>query len=138
MLDVRLFGFEPGVHHAVNLVLHILSTLLLFSALRRMTGAPGRSAFVAALFAAHPLHVESVARVAERKDVLSTFFCMLALRCYARYVRQPGTARYAMVALCLGLGLLAKPMLVTLPFALLLIDVWPLKRVKPGAGSKAI
>jgi len=138
MLDVRLFGFDPGAHHAVNVALHILSTLLLFGVLLSMTSAPGRSAFVAALFAAHPLHVESVAWIAERKDVLSTVFWMLTIWCYTLYVRDQRRSRFAMVVLCLGLGLLAKPMLVTLPFVLLLLDFWPLERVKFAPGQQAV
>lgn len=128
MMDVQLFGMNAGLHHVVNLLLHVLSTLLLFGILQRMTGAMGKSAFVAALFAVHPLHVESVAWAAERKDVLSTVFFMLTLWAYVHYVRQPGWRRSATVAACLALGLLAKPMLVTLPILLLLLDVWPLRR----------
>jgi len=128
MMDVQLFGMNAGLHHVVNLLLHVLSTLLLFGVLRRMTGAMGKSAFVAALFAVHPLHVESVAWAAERKDVLSTVFFMLTLWAYAHYVRRQGWRRYATVAACLALGLLAKPMLVTLPMLLVLLDVWPLRR----------
>ena len=128
MLDVQVFGMNPGAHHVVNLVLHVLSTVLLFGILQRMTGETGKSAFVAALFAVHPLHVESVAWAAERKDVLSTVFFMLTLWAYLYYVRQPSWRRYVGVAACLALGLMAKPMLVTLPILLLLLDVWPLKR----------
>jgi tetratricopeptide (TPR) repeat protein len=128
MLDVQLFGMNPGAHHVVNLVLHVLSTVLLFGVLHRMTGETGKSAFVAALFAVHPLHVESVAWAAERKDVLSTVFFMLTLWAYLYYVRQPSWRRYVGVAVCLALGLMAKPMLVTLPILLLLLDLWPLKR----------
>jgi protein O-mannosyl-transferase len=129
MLDVELYGLNAGGHHLSNLFLHIASTLLLFGLLRRMTGALGRSAFVAALFAVHPLHVESVAWVAERKDVLSTFFWMLTLWAYVSYVRKPGWGRYLAALVCFALGLAAKPMLVTLPLALLLLDVWPLGRL---------
>ena len=128
MADVGLFGPAAGPHHAVNLLLHVANTLLLFGALRRMTGAAGRSAFVAALFAVHPLHVESVAWITERKDVLSTLFLVLALLAYAGHVRRPGWPRYLAVAGCFALGLMAKPMIVTLPALLLLLDVWPLKR----------
>ncbi|HEX8943119.1 MAG TPA: tetratricopeptide repeat protein, partial [Gemmatimonadaceae bacterium] len=129
MLDVQLFGMNAGAHHAVNLVLHVLNTLLLFGVLQRMTGATWRSALVAALFAIHPLHVESVAWVSERKDVLSTFFWMLTLLAYGAYVRKSGARRFALVLLLFALGLLAKPMVVTLPFVLLLLDVWPLRRI---------
>ena len=129
-LDVQLFGLNPGAHHLVNAALHAANTALLFLALARMTGARGRSALVAALFAVHPLHVESVAWVAERKDVLSAFFGLLALFCYARYAGRPGPRRYALVALCFGLSLLAKPTWVTLPALLLLLDGWPLQRLQ--------
>jgi len=132
MLDVELYGLNAGGHHLNNLILHIVNTVLLFGVLRMMTGALGRSAFVAALFAAHPLHVESVAWVSERKDVLSTLFWMLTLWGYVWYVRRPGRDRYLAVVLLFAMGLMAKPMLVTLPFVLLLLDVWPLGRVSLG------
>ncbi len=130
MLDCELFGLEAGYHHLVNVLLHILNSMLLYLVLRRMTGAIWRSAMVAALFALHPLHVESVAWVSERKDVLSTLFFMLTLWAYGWYVERPGPARYVPVFLCLALGLMAKPMLVTLPFVLLLLDYWPLRRLR--------
>ena len=129
MLDVQFYGLDPGPHHLTNLLFHIANTLLLFGLLHRMTGALGRSAFVAGLFAVHPLHVESVAWVAERKDVLSTLFWMLTLWAYVEYVRRPGLRRYWPVLLFFALGLMAKQMLVTLPFVLLLLDFWPLGRV---------
>ena len=129
MLDVQLYGFNAGAHHLTNLLLHIANTLLLFWALFQMTRALGRSAFVAALFAVHPLHVESVAWVAERKDVLSTLFWMLTVCAYIGYVRQPRSARYLAVISFFAVGLMAKPMLVTLPFVLLLLDFWPLGRL---------
>ncbi len=129
MLDVQLYGLNPGPHHLTNLLFHIANTLLLFGLLHRMTGALGRSAFVAGLFAVHPLHVESVAWVAERKDVLSTLFWMLTLWAYVAYVRRPRLRRYLAVLLFFALGLMAKPMLVTLPFVLLLLDFWPLGRL---------
>jgi tetratricopeptide (TPR) repeat protein len=129
MVDVQLYGLNAGSHHVTNLLLHIANTILLFGLLYRMTAALGRSAFVAGLFAAHPLHVESVAWVTERKDVLSTMFWLLALWAYVGYTRQPRWDRYLRVLLFFALGLMAKPMLVTLPFALLLLDVWPLRRV---------
>jgi hypothetical protein len=132
MLDCELFGMDPLGHHLTSLLLHTASVVLLFEALRRLTrDQPGdlwRSAFVAALFAVHPTHVESVAWIAERKDVLSGFFWMLTLLAWERYVRQPSWKRYAVVALSLAAGLLSKPMVVTLPFVLLLLDVWPLDR----------
>ncbi|MGA2033253.1 MAG: hypothetical protein ABSG68_13425, partial [Thermoguttaceae bacterium] len=129
MLDITLFGPKAGPHHAVNLVLHTVNVLLLFWWLRWMTGAVWSSGVVAALFAVHPLHVESVAWVAERKDMLSTLIGLLTLLAYLYYSRRPGLARYALVFLLFGLGLLAKPMLVTLPFVLLLLDYWPLNRI---------
>jgi tetratricopeptide (TPR) repeat protein len=129
MLDVQVFGMSAGPHHLTNLAFHVINTLLLFTALRRMTGAVGRSAFAAALFAVHPLHVESVAWVSERKDVLSAFFWMLTLLAYIEYVRHSGVRRYLLVALMIAFGLLAKPMVVTLPFVLLLLDVWPFQRI---------
>jgi Flp pilus assembly protein TadD len=137
MLDVQLFGLDAGGHHLMSLLFHLANTLLLFIVLRSMTGALWRSGFVAALFALHPLHVESVAWVAERKDVLSTLFWMLTLWCYVAYVRKPGLRRYWPVLLCFALGLLAKQMAVTLPFVLLLLDYWPLKRLGPE-GSAAL
>lgn len=128
MLDVEVFGVNPGPHHLINLLFHILNTLLLFVLLQRATGATGRSALVAALFALHPLHVESVAWVSERKDVLSTLFFMATLWAYITYTRDPVLRRYIAVFILLALGLMAKPMLVTLPFVLLLLDIWPLQR----------
>ena len=133
MLDWQLFGDRPGLHHYVNLVLHLANTVGLFLVLRAMTRAGWRSALVAALFALHPLHVESVAWVAERKDVLSTFFGIVALGAYARYAAGPGVFRYLVVLAAFTLSLLAKPMLVTLPFVFLLLDWWPLRRWIPAA-----
>ena len=129
MLDYRLFGLNSGGHHLVNVLLHLLSTFLLFAILSRMTGSRWRSAFVAALFALHPLHVESVAWVAERKDVLSGLFWMLTLWGYVRYVERPKPGRYLLVLLPFCLGLMSKAMIVTLPFVLLLLDIWPLRRL---------
>jgi Flp pilus assembly protein TadD len=128
MTDVTIFGVVAGPHHLVNVALHVASTLLLFAVLVQMTGAAGRSAFVAALFGVHPMHVESVAWIAERKDVLSGLLFTLTLWAYLRYTRRPGPGRYLLVCLLFVLGLMAKPMLVTLPFLLLLLDVWPLGR----------
>ena len=129
MLDCELYGLNAGAHHLTSLLFHAANTLLLFLVLSRMTGTAWRSALVAALFALHPLHVESVAWVAERKDVLSAFFWMLTLGAYARYVERPRPASYVAVLVFLALGLMAKPMLVTLPFVLLLLDFWPLHRL---------
>ena len=128
MLDCQIFGLNAGSHLLVNALMHAVNCLLLFLFLRRVTGAKWRSAIVAALFALHPLHVESVAWAAERKDTLSTFFGLLSLLAYARYVETPSWKRYALVAVALALGLTAKPMLVTWPFVLLLLDYWPLRR----------
>jgi Flp pilus assembly protein TadD len=128
MLDVELGGLNPSGHHMTSLLFHIANTVLLFWVLLRMTRAPWSSSFVAVLFGLHPLHVESVAWVAERKDVLSTFFWMLTLWAYAYYVERQTLKRYVLVVLCFILGLLSKPMLVTLPFVLLLLDYWPLGR----------
>jgi len=128
MLDTELFGLDPGRHHLVNVLFHTLNTVALFLLLTAMTGTLWRSAAVAALFGVHPLHVESVAWVAERKDVLSTLFWFLAAAAYLRYARRPAWGRYLPVAALFTLGLMAKPMLVTLPFVLLLLDFWPLGR----------
>ncbi|MDI6829493.1 MAG: glycosyltransferase family 39 protein, partial [Armatimonadota bacterium] len=119
MIDYRLFGLKAGGHHFTSLLLHLLNSFLLLYVLNLMAGSFWRSAFVAALFALHPLHVESVAWVAERKDVLSTFFCMLTLWAYIRYVKSPKIKTYIPVITLFSLGLMSKPMLVTLPFLLL-------------------
>ena len=152
-LDCTLFGLNPAGHHAVSLLFHIANTLLIFFFLRWVTGAVGRSALVAALFAWHPLHVESVAWISERKDVLSTFFWMGTLIAYAGYARArsrqepPETASnsparrrqagafYALTLLLFALGLMSKPMVVTLPFVLLLLDFWPLNRIRVRAAE---
>ncbi len=131
MLDASL-GASPAVFHGTNVALHVLNVLFLFQALLGMTGLPWRGAFVAALFAIHPLHVESVAWVTERKDVLSTLFWMLTLLAYARWAERKGAARYALVVGAFVLGLLSKPMLVSLPLVLLLLDLWPLDRLPIG------
>ena len=136
MLDWELFGPNPRWHHLESLLFHTASALLLFLVLKRMTGVIWQSAFVAAAFALHPLHVESVAWAAERKDVLSTFFWFLTMLSYVLYVEKPKTGRYLLVTLSLCLGLMAKPMLVTLPFVLLLLDYWPLQRFqRPSKGT---
>jgi hypothetical protein len=139
MIDVELFGLEAGGHHAVNVALHVGATVLLLGAFLHMTGAWAPSAFVAAVFALHPLHVESVAWIAERRDVLSGFFFALALFIYPRWVAAAERGRALGLALLAtaALGLLAKPMLVTLPFVLLLLDLWPLRRLDPGATGLA-
>ena len=131
MLDCELYGLNPRGHHLTNVLLHMANAILLFVVLRWMTGAIWRSGLVAALFALHPLHVESVAWAAERKDVLSTFFWLLTMVAYVHYVNRPGGKRYLLVLVTFFLGLMAKPMLVTLPFVLLLLDYWPLNRFKP-------
>ncbi|MDM8525127.1 tetratricopeptide repeat protein [Desulfococcaceae bacterium HSG8] len=129
MTDIQLYGINPGQHHLTNVLLHIMNSLLLFFVLRRMTGDLWKSGFAAALFALHPLHAESVAWVSERKDLLSTFFWMLTLWSYIRYVESPGMNTGLPVLVCFTLGLMSKPMLVTLPFVLLLLDYWPLNRL---------
>jgi protein O-mannosyl-transferase len=129
MLDCQFFGLESGWHHLHNVLLHALAAVLLCMFLQRATGTRWRSALVAFLFALHPLHVQSVAWVAERKDVLSACFWFLTLWLYVRYAERPGAGRYLTVALSFWLGLMAKPMMVTLPFVLLLLDYWPLARL---------
>jgi tetratricopeptide (TPR) repeat protein len=143
MLDCELYGLNPRGHHLTSLLLHAASTLLLFEFLRRSTGRPLPSAAVAALFAVHPTHVESVAWVAERKDVLCGFLWMATLAAYLRYARRPSIGRYLAVAALCAASLAAKPMAVTLPFVLLLMDVWPLGRLRiagggPGSGAGAL
>lgn len=130
MLDWRLYGSNAGGHHLTNLIFHIANTLLLFIVLKQMTQRTWPSAFVAALFALHPLHVESVAWVSERKDVLSTFFWLLTMWAYIRFVNRRRISNYLLIVAFFALGLMAKPMLVTLPFVLLLLDYWPLNRIK--------
>src|SRR5437773_6751811 len=128
MLDCQLFGARPGALVLGNLFLHLANALLVFLVLERATRETWKSLFVAGLFALHPLHVESVAWISERKDVLSTLFWMLTMLFYVRYADRPAPLRLVPAIVCLGLGLMAKPMLVTLPFVLLLLDVWPLRR----------
>ena len=130
MLDYQLFRLNPGAFHLVNVFFHALNTVLVFWVFKRMTGTPWPSAFVAGVFAVHPLHIESVAWIAERKDVLSSFFAMLTLWAYVRYVERPRFWPYFLALLFFALGLMAKPMLVTLPFLLLLLDFWPLGRLR--------
>ncbi len=136
MLDGELYGNYAGGYHWTNVMLHLANTLLLFLVLQRMTGAWWRSGFVAALFAVHPLHVESVAWVAERKDVLSGFFWFLTLGVYVRYVESPSAVRYFLVVVFFVLGLMSKPMVVTLPLVLLLLDFWPLGRPEFREGRR--
>jgi len=128
MLVVQVFALNPAAHHLVNVLLHSANTALLFLLLNALTGGLLRSAVVAAFFALHPLHVESVAWVAELKDVLSTFFGLLTIYLYVWYLKQPNLRRYALMLICFALGLMAKPMLVTLPVLLLFLDYWPLRR----------
>ena len=130
MMDCQFYGLNPAGHHLTSLLFHIANTLLLFLLLNRLTSALWRSALVAAFFAWHPLHVESVAWVAERKDVLSTFFWLLTLLAYARYTRKPNVPGYLWTLLLFACGLMSKPMVVTLPLVALLIDFWPLNRFK--------
>src|SRR5262245_20510376 len=129
MLDCQLYGLNAGGHHLTNVILHTISVLLLFLVLKQMTAAVWQSAFAATLFAIHPLHVESVAWIAERKDVLSAVFFMLTLAAYVQYTRAPSALRYMLVVLLFAFGLMSKPMLVTLPLLLLLLDYWPLDRI---------
>ena len=138
MADCQFFGVNAGGHHAVSILLHAAAAVLLFLALRKLTAARWPSAFVAFLFALHPLHVESAAWISERKDVLCALFWFLALFCYARYVERPGAARYLEVLAAFCLGLMAKPMIVTLPFVLLLLDAWPLQRLSRAAVREKI
>ena len=128
MLDIRLYGLNPKGHHLTSLVLHIANSLLLFLVFARMTGSIWRSCFVASIFAFHPINIESVAWAAERKNVLSTFFWLLTMWAYVHYLQKRNLARYSTVVLFFAIGLMSKAMLVTLPFVLLLLDYWPLKR----------
>jgi len=134
LTDAELYGMDLGKHHLTSLLFHILNTLLLFIVCRKMTGRPWRSGLIAALFALHPLHVESVAWLAERKDMLCGFFWMLTLWAYYRYIKTPGLKNYLVVFLFLLMGLMSKPMAVTLPFVLLLLDFWPFGRIDIGQG----
>ncbi len=138
MLDVQLFGLNPWGHHLVNVLFHVANSLLLFVILRKLTAALWRSLFVAAIFALHPLHVESVAWIAERKDVLSTFFGFLAILAYVDFTRSSKTSRYLLVLLFFVLSLMAKQMFVTFPFLLLLLDYWPLQRWNPSPSNSGI
>ena len=137
MLDCQLFGLNAGGHHFISALLHSIAAVLLFLVLREMTGALWPSAFVAAIFAVHPLHVESVAWAAERKDVLSAVFFFLILGVYVRYVRRPTRFRYLVIALLFALGLMSKPMLVTVPLVLLILDYWPLDRFPHSSRTKS-
>ncbi|MDD5169362.1 MAG: tetratricopeptide repeat protein [Syntrophales bacterium] len=132
MVDHEIWGLNPGGYHLTNVLLHLAAALLLFAGLHRLTGALWKSGIVAALFALHPLHVESVAWIAERKDVLSGVLWMLSLLLYARYIERPGWGRYGLVLLAFVLGLMAKPMTVTFPFIMILLDVWPCNRLSGG------
>src|SRR5437764_8655762 len=136
MLDCQLYGLKPAGHHFTNVLFHTIAVVLLFLLLQQMTGSLWRSTFVAALFAIHPLHVESVAWISERKDVLSAVFFMLTLAAYARYVRAPSVTSYLLLLLFFALGLMSKPMLVSVPFVLLLLDYWPLGRIEGTAFGK--
>ncbi len=135
LLDFRLYGLKAGGYHFNNLVLHILSALMLFWVFQRMTGRIWPSAFVAAFFALHPLHVESVAWIAERKGILNAFFWILTLCCYVRYTEKPGAAGYLIVLSSFILAMMSKPMVVTLPFIMILLDRWPLNRYETKQGN---
>ena len=128
MLDCELYGLNPMGHHWTNLQIHIVNTVLLFILLNWMTGAVWPSSLVAALFALHPLHVESVTWVAERKDVLCALFWILSILAYVRYTRNRSKMNYLLLVVLFSFGLMSKPMIVTLPFTLLLLDFWPLSR----------
>src|ERR1700694_5753086 len=138
MIDSQLFGMNAGGHLIVNALIHLANTLLVFWFLWRTTHARWRSALVAALFALHPLHVESVAWAAERKDTLATLFGLLSLIAYVRYAEPHSSRRSAWTAITLALGLLAKPMLVTWPFVMLLLDYWPLRRSSQSTSWKNV
>src|SRR5438270_10987675 len=138
MIDCQLFGTNAGGHLLVNALIHAANTLLVFWFLLRTTHARWSSALVAALFAMHPMHVESVAWASERKDTLSTFFGLLSLIAYVRYAEAPSVRRYAWTAITLALGLLAKPMLVTWPFVMLLLDYWPLGRFAGKSSTRRL
>jgi Tfp pilus assembly protein PilF len=138
MADVTLFGVNPSRHHLVNLALHVVNVLLLFAILIRMTQAIGQSAFVAAIFAIHPLHVESVAWISERKDVLSTVFVLLTILTWLQYVRAKQQRWHIVSLCCFILSLLSKQMYVTLPFLLLLLDYWPLQRLTSTANDREV
>jgi len=134
IIDCHLFDLKPGLHHLTSLLIHIANTILLFAVLNRMTGTFWPSAFTAALFALHPVNVDSVAWLAERKNLLSTFFWLLTMLTYVYYIRKPNVFRYLLMIVVFILGLLSKPMLITLPFVLLLLDYWPLGRMSRKAG----
>ena len=136
-LDCQLYDLNPGGHHQTSMLLHILNALLLFWVLQRATGFAGRSFMVAALFAVHPINVESVVWIAERKTVLSMVFFLLALGAYRWYAGKPGAGRYAVVAILFALGLMAKPQIITFPFVLLLWDYWPLRRMSFASDATA-
>jgi hypothetical protein len=136
--DVQLYGLRPAGHHATSVALHVVAVALVFCALRALTGAAWRSLAVAAVFALHPMNVESVAWISERKNVLAGIFYAATLLAYAGYARRPGPARYAGVTLLILCGLASKPMLVTLPFVLLLLDFWPLERWRERAAWRLV
>ena len=135
MLDYQLYGLHAGGYHVTNVILHVFSTVLLFLLFNRMTGAVWKSAFIAAFFALHPLRVESVAYIAERKDVLSLFFGILTLYLYVHYTDKRSIQRYLAVLFCFGCGLLSKPMVITLPLVMVLLDYWPLRRFEWRKGN---
>ena len=135
MLDIQCFGLNPGAHHLMNLALHVINTLLLFRLVRRMSGTTAQSFWVAAIFALHPLNVEPVAWVTARKDMLSGLFWMLTILAYFHHAERPSARRYALVLFLFVLGLMSKPVGVTLPFVLLLLDYWPLGRIRLDAAN---
>ncbi len=138
MLDVELFGLNPAGHHAVSLFLHVVNTVIFFLIVNNLTGSQNKSAVAAILFAIHPLRVETVAWVADRNDLLAMLFALLSLEVYRRFARNPNILRYVLMAICFVLALLAKPVMVVLPFVFLLIDFWPLNRLQGETGSTEI
>lgn len=139
LVDSELYGMNPGGYHITNVLLHALNSILLFVAFNRLTGNMWPSFFLAAFFAIHPLHIESVARISERKDMVYTFFWMLTLIAYKRYVRKPSIVAYSMVFLMFVFCLMGKPMGLALPFVLIWLDYWPLGRCRSGkAGRRAV
>ena len=138
MLDYKLFGLNAGGYHVTNVLLHLLSALLLFMLFNRMTGEIWKSAFVAAVFALHPLRVESVVWIAKRRDLLCILFSIFTLLLYVYYVEKPAVKRYLAALFCFALALASKPMMVTLPFILILLDYWPLKRFGSQKGNQIL
>ena len=139
MADIQIFGINPGASHAVNVLIHLINSVLAYYVIRELTGSVWKSAAVAMLFAIHPMHVESVAWISERKDVLSTAFALASMLAYVRFAGSkggPATRYYAAAIILFALGLMAKPMIVTLPFVILLIDHWPIRRIASAVDAR--